>query len=91
MHSHKIIELSDFLARQPKSYVEIAKFLCMNTFNEERILNLILGELNEAGVVTPLAGFGWAEKDYQGFPDLPILSNSFLTNAIREQKVAIYH
>lgn len=89
MQPEKLLELSNFLARGPKSYNEIAKFLVMNTFSEERVLSLILGELIETGVVCPLAGFGWTTQDFNEFPDLPIQSDTWLATAIREKQVSI--
>ena len=76
MHSQKILAFSDFLARPPKSYNEIAQFLVMNTFSEEKFLCIFIGELIETGVVCPLAGFGWNSEEYASITDIPIQEKS---------------
>ena len=89
IHSNKIRELSDFLARQPKSYNEIAQFLVMNTFSEEGFLTVYLGELTETGVVCLLGGFGWDAFEYASFTDLPIQAKLPITEAIRTNEVLV--
>ena len=91
MQSQKILAFSDFLARQPKSYNEIAQFLVMNTFSEEKFLCIFIGELIETGVVCPLAGFGWTSEEYSSFTDIPIQEKFPLTDAIRSNSVLISH
>jgi DNA-binding CsgD family transcriptional regulator len=86
-HSEKILSFSDFLARQPKSYNEIAQFLVMNTFSDEKLLCIFMGELLETGVVCPLAGFGWSSNEYSAFVDLPIQDNYPINEAIRDKTV----
>jgi DNA-binding CsgD family transcriptional regulator len=86
-HSEKILSFSDFLARQPNSYNEIAQFLVMNTFSEEKLLSIFIGELIETGVVCPLAGFGWNSTDYTSFIDLPIQDKYPITEAIRDKTI----
>ena len=89
MQSQKILAFSDFLARQPKSYNEIAQFLVMNTFSEEKFLCIFIGELIETGVVCPLAGFGWSSQEYANFTDIPIQERFPITDAIRSNTVLI--
>jgi DNA-binding NarL/FixJ family response regulator len=89
IHSNKIRGLSDFLARQPKSYNEIAQFLVMNTFSEEGFLTVYLGELTETGVVCLLGGFGWDAFEYASFTDLPIQAKLPITEAIRTNEVLV--
>ena len=91
MQSQKILAFSDFLARQPKSYNEIAQFLVMNTFSEEKFLCIFIGELIETGVVCPLAGFGWSSEEYASFTDIPIQEKFPITDAIRSNSVLISH
>ena len=91
MQSQKILAFSDFLARQPKSYNEIAQFLVMNTFSEEKFLCIFIGELIETGVVCPLAGFGWSSQEYASFTDIPIQEKFPITDAIRSNTVLIAH
>jgi DNA-binding CsgD family transcriptional regulator len=91
MQSQKILAFSDFLARSPKSYNEIAQFLVMNTFSEEKFLSVYIGELIETGVVCPLAGFGWTSSEYASFTDIPIHSKFPVTDAIRTNEVLISH
>jgi DNA-binding CsgD family transcriptional regulator len=86
-HSEKILSFSDFLARQPKSYNEIAQFLVMNTFSEEKLLCIFIGELIETGVVCPLAGFGWSSNEYISFVDLPIQDKYPINEAIRNKTI----
>lgn len=90
-HSEKILAFSDFLARQPKSYNEIAQFLVMNTFSEEKSLCIYLGELIETGVVCPLGGFGWSSAEYSSVFDISIHQEFPLTNAIRTKSVVLCH
>ena len=89
MHAEKILAFSDFLARPPKSYNEIAQFLVMNTFSEENFLTVYLGELTETGVVCVLGGFGWDAIEYASFEDLPIQTKLPITDAIRANEVLI--
>jgi DNA-binding CsgD family transcriptional regulator len=89
VQSQKILAFSDFLARQPKSYNEIAQFLVMNTFSEEKFLCIFIGELIETGVVCPLAGFGWSSQEYANFTDIPIQERFPITDAIRSNTVLI--
>jgi DNA-binding CsgD family transcriptional regulator len=89
MQSEKILAFSDFLARQPKSYNEIAQFLVMNTFSEESFLTIYIGELTETGVVCALGGFGWDAVEYASFTDLPIQAKYPLTDAIRTNEVIV--
>jgi DNA-binding CsgD family transcriptional regulator len=91
VQSQKILAFSDFLARQPKSYNEIAQFLVMNTFSEEKFLCIFIGELIETGVVCPLAGFGWTSQEYASFTDIPIQEKFPITDAIRSNTVLIAH
>lgn len=90
MQSEKILALSNFLARQPKSYNEIAQFLVMNTFSEESFLNTYIGELIETGVVCVLGGFGWDADEYAAFTDLPIRAKFPVTDAIRTNTVIVF-
>lgn len=89
MQSQKILAFSDFLARSPKSYNEIAQFLVMNTFNAEGVLTIYIGELTETGVVCALGGFGWSAKEYAAIVDLPIQSKFPITDAIRTNEVLV--
>jgi DNA-binding CsgD family transcriptional regulator len=89
MQSQKILAFSDFLARPPKSYNDIAQFLVMNTFNAEGCLTIYIGELIETGVVCPLGGFGWEANEYGTLADLPIQSKFPITDAIRTNEVIV--
>jgi DNA-binding CsgD family transcriptional regulator len=86
-HSEKILAFSDFLARQPKSYNEIAQFLVMNTFSEEKFRCIYLGELIETGVVCPLGGFGWSSEEYSSVFDISIHEEFPITDSIRSNSV----
>lgn len=89
MQMQKILAFSNFLARPPKSYNEIAQFLAMNTFSEESFLTVYLGELTETGVVCVLGGFGWNAVEYASFTDLPIQAKLPITEAIRANEVLV--
>jgi DNA-binding CsgD family transcriptional regulator len=89
MQSEKILAFSNFLARPPKSYNEIAQYLVMNTFSEESFLTVYIGELTETGVVCVLGGFGWDAIEYSAFTDLPIQSKFPITDAIRTNEVIV--
>jgi DNA-binding CsgD family transcriptional regulator len=91
MHTTKILAFSDFLARPPKSYNEIAQFLAMNTFSEEEFSRIYIGELVETGFVCPLAGFGFDSKLYEKFPEIPIQGKYPLTDTIRSNRTILYH
>lgn len=87
--SEKILAFSDFLARQPKSYNEIAQFLVMNTFSEEKFRCIYIGELIETGVVCPLGGFGWSSEEYSSVFDVSIHEEFPLTDSIRSNTVVL--
>lgn len=87
MRSQQILSFSDFLARSPKSYNEIAQFLVMNTFATEKVSSIYLGELIETGVVCALGGFGWSSEITAGFTDIPIHDRYPITDAIRQSDV----
>jgi hypothetical protein len=89
VQSQKILAFSDFLARPPRSYNEIAQFLVMNTFNAEGCLTIYIGELIETGVVCPLGGFGWEATEYGSLADLPIQGKFPITDAIRTNEVIV--
>jgi DNA-binding CsgD family transcriptional regulator len=89
MYSQKVLAFSDFLAREPKSYNEIAQFLAMNTFAEEKSHCIYLGELIETGVVCTLGGFGWTSTEYSSFIDLPIQSSYPITQSIRTNEILV--
>jgi len=89
MYSQRILAFSDFLAREPKSYNEIAQFLAMNTFIEEQSQCIYIGELIETGVVCNLGGFGWTSSEYSSFIDLPIQSAYPITESIRNNLVLL--
>lgn len=91
MHTTKILAFSDFLARPPQSYNEIAQFLAMNTFSEEEFSWVYIGELVETGFVCPLAGFGFDSKTYEKFPEIPIQGSYPLTDTIRSNSIILYH
>lgn len=91
MHTKKILAFSDFLAREPKSYNEIAQYLVMNTFSDEKFICVYIGELLETGVVCSLAGFGWSAEETARFVDIPIQVKYPLTEGIRENEVLISH
>jgi DNA-binding CsgD family transcriptional regulator len=90
MFSKRILALSDFLAREPKSYNEIAQFLAMNTFIDENSQCIYIGELIETGVVCTLGAFGWSSSEYSSFIDLPIHSSYPITDSIRKNDVLIF-
>jgi DNA-binding CsgD family transcriptional regulator len=89
MYSQKILAFSDFLAREPKSYNEIAQFLAMNTFVEEQSRWIYINELIETGVVCALGGFGWEVGEVSSFIDLPIQGAFPITEAIRTNQVVL--
>lgn len=89
LQSEKILAFSNFLARPPKSYNEIAQYLVMNTFSEESFLTIYIGELTETGVVCVLGGFGWNAIEYSAFTDLPIQAKFPITDAIRTNEVIV--
>jgi len=89
MQVQKILAFSDFLARSPKSYNEIAQFLVMNTFSAEEARCIYLGELTETGMVCPLGMFGWSAAESELFTDLPIQDAYPLTDAIRTNEVLV--
>ena len=89
MYSKKVLAFSDFLAREPKSYNEIAQFLAMNTFADDKSDCIYIGELIETGVVCTLGGFGWSSSEYSSFIDLPIQSAYPITDSIRSNEVML--
>jgi DNA-binding CsgD family transcriptional regulator len=91
MQTKKILAFSDFLARPPKSYSEIAQFLAMNTFSEEEFSCIYIGELVETGYVCPIGGFGFDSNTYENFPDIPIQGKYPITETIRSNTTNIFH
>lgn len=91
MRYQKILEFSEFLARVPRSYNEIAQYLVMNTFDDQEIQRIYIGELIETGVVCPLAGFGWSSKEFATLNGYPIHDKYPVTDAIREKRVLLSH
>jgi DNA-binding CsgD family transcriptional regulator len=83
MRTNKILALSNYLAMSPKSYNEIAQFLVMNTFSEEGVACIYIGELIETGVVCMLGGFGWTSQESAAFIDIPIQHKYPLNESIR--------
>jgi hypothetical protein len=91
MQTKKILAFSDFLARPPKSYNEIAQFLAMNTFSEEEFSCIYIGELVETGFVCAIAGFGFDSNTYENFPDIPIHGIYPLSETIRSNTTFVFH
>jgi DNA-binding CsgD family transcriptional regulator len=91
MHSKKILAFSEFLARQPKSYNEIAQFLVMDTFIDEKFRCIYIGELIETGVVCPLGAFGWSTEVYASVSDVSIHDKFPITDAIRSKDLILCH
>ena len=91
MLCRKILEFSEFLAREPKSYNEIAQYLVMDTFSDQEFHHIYIGELIETGVVCALAGFGWSSGEYAALGGYPILDKYPVTDAIRKKTVSISH
>jgi DNA-binding CsgD family transcriptional regulator len=89
MYSQKVLAFSDFLAREPKSYNEIAQFLAMNTFADEQSRWIYISELIETGVVCALGGFGWDAGEMSSFIDLPIQGAFPITETIRNNEVLL--
>lgn len=90
MYASRVLAFSDFLANEPKSYDNIARFLAINTFSEEQPSCIYLGELRDTGMVTKIGGFGWNSEELSEFVDLPIQLDIPLTLAIRTNKVQVY-
>jgi DNA-binding CsgD family transcriptional regulator len=61
----------------------------MNTFSEEDLLAVYIGELIETGVVCTLGGFGWSGEEYLSFPELPIHEDFPICIAIRTRSIVI--
>lgn len=59
----------------------------MNTFIEDNVFCLYIGELIETGAVCALGGFGWTSEEYSAFLDIPIHEKYPLTDAIRSKKI----
>lgn len=91
MHTKKILAFSDFLARPPRSYNEIAQFLAMNTFTEEEYSWIYISELVETGLVCAIGAFGFNKKLYEKFPEIPIQGKYPLTDTIRSNSTILYH
>jgi DNA-binding CsgD family transcriptional regulator len=87
VRAEKILALSNYLSMSPKSYNEIAQFLVMDTFIEDSVFCLYIGELIETGVICALGGFGWTSEEYSSFFDIPIHEKYPLTEAIRNKQI----
>ena len=89
MEVQKISEFSNYLASSPKSYNAITQFLVMNTFKDNHLLNGLIMELTEEGLVCPIGGFGLPQAVFEATPDFPINGNLPLTNAIRNNQIIV--
>ena len=89
MEIQKISEFSNYLASSPKSYNAITQFMVMNTFKDYHLLNGLIMELTEEGLVCPIGGFGWPQAVFESTPDFPINGNLPLTNAIRNNQIIV--
>lgn len=91
MQAEKILALSGFLAMSPKSYNEIAQFLVMNTFSEEKFLRIYMGEVLETGVLCAIGGFGWESCQFSAIGEIPLQTKLPITDAINSSKVLVKH
>ena len=91
MQAEKILALSGFLAMSPKSYNEIAQFLVMNTFSEEKFLRIYMGEVLETGVLCAIGGFGWESGQFSAIGEIPLQTKLPITDAINSSKVLVKH
>jgi len=89
MQAEKILALSGFLAMSPKSYNEIAQFLVMNTFSEEKFLRIYMGEVLETGVLCAIGGFGWESGQFSAIGEIPLQTKLPITDAINSSKVLV--
>lgn len=61
----------------------------MNTFRAYHLINGMIMELTEEGLVCPIGGFGWPQAVFESTPDFPINGNLPLTNAIRNNQIIV--
>lgn len=85
--TQRLLTLSNYLSMSPKSYDEIAKFLALNTFFDQRVSALYIGELIETGVICVVGAFGWSTSEYNAFIDFPIDQKYPLSESIRSQQI----
>jgi len=89
MNSQKIVEFSNFLSSEPKSYSEISKFLVMNTFSAEKIACIYIAEVIETGEICLIGGFGWTSEEYEAIEIRSVMSKYPLNVALQTQSVKI--
>lgn len=83
----KIVELSGFLSRSPRSYNEVAQFLSLRVLNEYQPVCLYIAELIETGVLCPLGSFGYESKDIANFQEVSLQQKTPMTQAVSSNQV----
>lgn len=86
---NKLLELSGFLARSPRSYNEVAQFLTLRVLDCLDVVCLYVAELIETGVLCPLGSFGYESRDIANFQEVSLQQKTPMTLAVTSNKVVV--
>ena len=87
MKQEKLLELSGFLSRSPRSYNEVAQFLSLRILDGLNVICLYVAELIETGVLCPLGSFGYESRDIANFQEVSLQEKTPMTLAVSSNKV----
>jgi DNA-binding CsgD family transcriptional regulator len=85
----KLLELSGFLSRSPRSYNEVSQFLSLRVLDDLSVVCLYVAELIETGVLCPLGSFGYESRDIANFQEVSLQQKTPMALAVSSNKVVI--
>jgi DNA-binding CsgD family transcriptional regulator len=83
------MDLAAYLAHEPDSFSDVAKYLLMNTFADEQLSHIYVSELIVTGEVCTIGGFGWTSAEYDSIVTSPIQGKYPVNDAIRNREVVV--
>lgn len=89
MSEQKILELSGFLSRSPRSYNEVAQFLSLRILDGLGVVCLYVAELIETGVLCPLGSFGYESRDIANFQEVSLQEKTPMTLAVSSNSIVV--
>jgi len=85
----KLLELSGFLSRSPRSYNEVSQFLSLRVLDGLGVVCLYVAELIETGVLCPLGSFGYESRDIANFQEVSLQQRTPMALAVSSSKVVV--